>query len=222
MKDSDAITCMALSMFYGTYRYIQCTFMASTRKYILFSLYLIFVNRTSITVIELLAAVCLVKGGHIKIMEAVDNFKKENGEKHRFEKLVDFFMDPNASAEFQGACMNFINVIVHSAEDMNFRIHLQHEFTLLGLDDYLEVSLLCPVIVVASVCTQMKSNGHQSMWVIIPLLAVSIDSRALYCSLPCVYKIHRLTYLLLHEVICTLPEQHRLFRTSSSVCTLLK
>ena len=90
--------------------------------------------------IELLAAVCLVKGGHIKIIEAVDNFKKENGEQHRFEKLVYFLMDPNASAEFQGACMNFINVIVHSAEDMNFRIHLQHEFTLLGLDDYIEVS----------------------------------------------------------------------------------
>lgn len=101
----------------------------------------VFCHRTSITVIELLAAVCLVKGGHIKIMEAVDNFKKENGEQHRFEKLVQFFMSPNASAEFQGTCMNFINVIVHSAEDMNFRIHLQHEFSLMGLDEYIEVSV---------------------------------------------------------------------------------
>ncbi len=91
--------------------------------------------------IELLAAVCLVKGGHIKIMQAVDNFKKENGEKHRFEKLVQHFMDPSASAEFQGACMNFINVIVHSADDMNFRVHLQHEFTLLGLDEYIDVRM---------------------------------------------------------------------------------
>ena len=104
-------------------------------------LYFTFHFRTSVTVIELLAAVCLVKGGHIKIIEAVDNFKRENGEQHRFEKLVEYFMDPNASAEFQGACMNFINVIVHSAEDMNFRIHLQHEFSLLGLDEYIEVSL---------------------------------------------------------------------------------
>lgn len=82
---------------------------------------------------------CLVKGGHVKIIEAVDNFKRANCEQHRFEKLVECFKDPNASAEFQGACMNFINVIVHSAEDMNFRIHLQHEFTLLGLDEYIEV-----------------------------------------------------------------------------------
>ena len=36
--------------------------------------------------------------------------------------------------------MQFINIIVHSTEDMNFRVHLQHEFTLLGLDEYLDVS----------------------------------------------------------------------------------
>ena len=96
--------------------------------------------RTVIAVIELLAAICLVKGGHAKIMEAVDNFKKENNERHRFEKLMEVFMDKDASADFQVACMNFINVVVHSAESLNYRVHLQHEFTLLGLDDYLEVS----------------------------------------------------------------------------------
>lgn len=35
--------------------------------------------------------------------------------------------------------MQFINIVVHSVEDMNFRVHLQYEFTKLGLDDYLEV-----------------------------------------------------------------------------------
>ena len=35
--------------------------------------------------------------------------------------------------------MAFINVIVHSADNLNFRVHLQHEFTMLGLDDHLEV-----------------------------------------------------------------------------------
>ena len=98
--------------------------------------------RTVIAVIELLAAICLVKGGHVKIMQAVDNFKKENQESRRFEKLMDVFMDRDASAEFQVACMNFINVIVHSAESLNYRVHLQHEFTLLGLDDFIDVSVL--------------------------------------------------------------------------------
>ena len=35
--------------------------------------------------------------------------------------------------------MQFVNIVVHSVEDMNFRVHLQYEFTKLGLDDYLEV-----------------------------------------------------------------------------------
>ena len=96
-------------------------------------------TRTVITVIELLAAVCLVKGGHIKILQAVDNFKQANGEQYRFEKLVEYFMADGATPDFQVACMNFINVIVHSAEDLNFRVHLQHEFTLLGLDDFIMV-----------------------------------------------------------------------------------
>lgn len=40
----------------------------------------------------------------------------------------------------QVACMQFINIVVHSVEDMNFRVHLQFDFTKLCLDDYLDVS----------------------------------------------------------------------------------
>ena len=37
--------------------------------------------------------------------------------------------------------MQFINIVVHSVENMNFRVHLQFEFTHLGLDKYLGVSM---------------------------------------------------------------------------------
>ncbi len=37
--------------------------------------------------------------------------------------------------------MQFINIVVHSVENMNFRVHLQYEFTRHGLDEYLEASL---------------------------------------------------------------------------------
>jgi len=47
-----------------------------------------------------------------------------------FSQLYAFFL--------QTACMQFVNIVVHSVEDMNFRVHLQYEFTKLGLDDYLE------------------------------------------------------------------------------------
>ena len=36
--------------------------------------------------------------------------------------------------------MQFINIVVHSVEDMNFRVHLQYDFTKLFLDEYLDVS----------------------------------------------------------------------------------
>lgn len=60
-------------------------------------------------------------------------------EKHRFEKLMDYFRVEDGNIDFMVACMQFINIMVHSVEDMNFRVHLQYEFTKLGLDDYLEV-----------------------------------------------------------------------------------
>lgn len=45
------------------------------------------------------------------------------------------------NCSLQVACMQFINIVVHSVEDMNFRVHLQYEFTKLGLDEYLDVSM---------------------------------------------------------------------------------
>uniref|UniRef100_A0A8C5DC52 Formin-like protein 2 n=1 Tax=Gouania willdenowi TaxID=441366 RepID=A0A8C5DC52_GOUWI len=75
--------------------------------------------RTKALVLELLAAVCLVRGGHEIILSAFDHFKTVNN-------------------VFIVACMQFINIVVHSVEDMNFRVHLQYDFTKLNLDEHLE------------------------------------------------------------------------------------
>ncbi|XP_042607382.1 formin-like protein 3 isoform X6 [Cyprinus carpio] len=96
--------------------------------------------RTKALVLELLAAVCLVRGGHEIILSAFDNFKEVCKEKHRFEKLMEYFRSEDGNIDFMVACMQFINIVVHSVEDMNFRVHLQFEFTKLGLDDFLEKS----------------------------------------------------------------------------------
>uniref|UniRef100_A0A8C6TKJ3 Formin-like 1a n=1 Tax=Neogobius melanostomus TaxID=47308 RepID=A0A8C6TKJ3_9GOBI len=85
--------------------------------------------RTRALVLELLAAVCLVRG------DTTSSFRKE---KTRFEKLMDCFMNEDSNIDFMVACMQFINIVVHSVENMNFRVHLQYEFTHLGLDKYLE------------------------------------------------------------------------------------
>ncbi|NWU46890.1 FMNL3 protein, partial [Dromas ardeola] len=95
--------------------------------------------RTKALVLELLAAVCLVRGGHEIILAAFDNFKEVCKEKHRFERLMDYFRNEDSSIDFMVACMQFINIVVHSVEDMNFRVHLQYEFTKLGLEEFLQV-----------------------------------------------------------------------------------
>ncbi|XP_012541551.1 formin-like protein isoform X2 [Monomorium pharaonis] len=95
--------------------------------------------RTKALVLELLAAICLVKGGHEIILSAFDNFKEVCSERRRFTTLMAYFTQYDSfHIEFMVACMQFVNIIVHSVEDMNFRVHLQYEFTKLGLDEYLE------------------------------------------------------------------------------------
>ncbi|KAK0142669.1 Formin-like protein 2 [Merluccius polli] len=94
--------------------------------------------RTKALVLELLAAVCLVRGGHDIILSAFDNFKVVSREKNRFEKLMEYFNNDDSNIDFMVACMQFINIVVHSVENMNLRVHLQYEFTNQGLDDYLD------------------------------------------------------------------------------------
>ncbi|XP_078192855.1 formin-like protein 3 isoform X14 [Callithrix jacchus] len=132
--------------------------------------------RTKALVLELLAAVCLVRGGHEIILAAFDNFKEvsllvscvyvyvcvcvcvhtQGGQEiilaafdnfkevckelHRFEKLMEYFRNEDSNIDFMVACMQFINIVVHSVEDMNFRVHLQYEFTKLGLEEFLQKS----------------------------------------------------------------------------------
>lgn len=49
--------------------------------------------RTKALVLELLAAICLVKGGHQIILCAFDNFKEVVQEPRRFHTLMDYFMN---------------------------------------------------------------------------------------------------------------------------------
>ncbi|NXY87006.1 FMNL2 protein, partial [Alcedo cyanopectus] len=56
--------------------------------------------RTKALVLELLAAVCLVRGGHEIILSAFDNFKEVCGEKQRFEKLMEHFRNEDNNIDF--------------------------------------------------------------------------------------------------------------------------
>lgn len=95
--------------------------------------------RTKALVLELLAAVSLVRGGHDLILSAFNYFMEVCDESSRFEKLMEYFRSEDHNIDFMVACMQFINIVVHSVKNMNFRVYLQYEFSLLGLDEYLEV-----------------------------------------------------------------------------------
>ena len=50
-----------------------------------------------------------------------------------------YFSHPESfQIEFMVACMQFINIVVHSVENMNFRVALQWEFSSLGLEECLD------------------------------------------------------------------------------------
>lgn len=95
--------------------------------------------RTKTLVLELLAAICLVKGGHELIIAAFNNFKLACHERLRFETLIHYLKNQEKfNVDFMVSCLQFINIIVHSVDDMNYRTHLQYEFTNLALDEYLD------------------------------------------------------------------------------------
>eukprot|EP00063_Salmo_salar_P069411 XP_014044246.1 PREDICTED: formin-like protein 2 [Salmo salar] len=56
--------------------------------------------RTKALVLELLAAVCLVRGGHEIILSAFDNFKTVCSETLRFEKLMEHFKNEDDNIDF--------------------------------------------------------------------------------------------------------------------------
>ncbi|VDN02104.1 unnamed protein product [Thelazia callipaeda] len=96
--------------------------------------------RTKALALELLAAICLVSGGHDLIITAFNRFRAEYKETYRFQLLFTYFVKPpEFNVDFMTSCMQFFNIVVHSTESMNYRSYLQYELTLLGLDQYLEV-----------------------------------------------------------------------------------
>jgi len=89
IQHTDAINSIALSLMHKSLRYIIIICMFKIN--ILIYPYIHF--RTKALVLELLAAICLVKGGHEIILSAFDNFKEVCQEKKRFQTLMDYFIN---------------------------------------------------------------------------------------------------------------------------------
>ncbi|CAI8048375.1 Disheveled-associated activator of morphogenesis 2 [Geodia barretti] len=98
------------------------------------------VTRTKILVLEIVGALCLVPGGHKKVLTAMDHFQTFAVERIRFQTLiVDLgrsLDEPQDSANLQIAVLSFFNAVINykaGQESLEFRMHLRHELLLLGI-----------------------------------------------------------------------------------------
>jgi len=83
----------------------------------------------------MLGAICLIEDGHEIVLKSFTNFKIVMGEKTRFQKLMYWFKKHQDDLEFVHSCLQFINLIIHSVNVMNYRVHLQErvaKFTSFG------------------------------------------------------------------------------------------
>ncbi|CAB3401462.1 unnamed protein product [Caenorhabditis bovis] len=100
--------------------------------------------RTKTLVIQMLSSICMVQGGQEIVSDAFDRFEKDFREPRRFWTLMQFVKSPpEFHVEFLSSAVQFFDYFVNNVDDLNFRVHLQYEMTLLGLDKYIEQMADC-------------------------------------------------------------------------------
>nr|XP_019940231.1 PREDICTED: disheveled-associated activator of morphogenesis 1-like [Paralichthys olivaceus] len=101
--------------------------------------------KTKVAVLEILGAVCLVPGGHKKVLEAMLHYQKFASERTRFQSLL---TDLDRSTgryrdevNLKTAVMSFINAVLSQGTgetSLEFRIHLRYEFLMLGIQPIID------------------------------------------------------------------------------------
>ncbi|XP_068574076.1 disheveled-associated activator of morphogenesis 1 isoform X2 [Cebidichthys violaceus] len=101
--------------------------------------------KTKVAVLEILGAVCLVPGGHKKVLEAMLHYQKFASERTRFQTLL---TDLDRSTgryrdevNLKTAIMSFINAVLSQGAgetSLEFRIHLRYEFLMLGIQPVID------------------------------------------------------------------------------------
>lgn len=101
--------------------------------------------KTKIAALEILGAVCLVQGGHKKVLDAFINFQEFASERARFQTIMNDLDRSTGSyrdeTNLKLAIMSLINALVNygAGEDqLEFRLHLRFEFIILGIDKIIE------------------------------------------------------------------------------------
>ncbi|XP_050550295.1 disheveled-associated activator of morphogenesis 2 isoform X3 [Spodoptera frugiperda] len=101
--------------------------------------------KTKVAALEILGAVCLVPGGHKKVLEAMVHYQKYAGERARFQSIMNE-LDRSTGAYrddlgLKTAIMSFVNAVLNygpGEESLEFRLHLRYELLMLGIQPVIE------------------------------------------------------------------------------------
>uniref|UniRef100_A0A3P8XJI4 Dishevelled associated activator of morphogenesis 1b n=1 Tax=Esox lucius TaxID=8010 RepID=A0A3P8XJI4_ESOLU len=101
--------------------------------------------KTKVAVLEIMGAVCLVPGGHKKILQAMLHYQKFACERTRFQSLLND-LDRSTGryrdeVSLKTAIMSFINAVLSQGageSSFEFRIHLRYEFLMLGIQPVID------------------------------------------------------------------------------------
>ncbi|XP_066141423.1 disheveled-associated activator of morphogenesis 1 [Euwallacea fornicatus] len=101
--------------------------------------------KTKIAVLEILGAVCLVPGGHKKVLDAMHHYQKFAFERARFQGIIND-LDRSTGiyrdeVNLKTAIMSFVNAVLNyglGQENLEFRLHLRYEFLLLGIQPVID------------------------------------------------------------------------------------
>ncbi|XP_030070208.1 disheveled-associated activator of morphogenesis 1 isoform X2 [Microcaecilia unicolor] len=101
--------------------------------------------KTKVAVLEIMGAVCLVPGGHKKVLEGMLHYQKYASERTRFQTLIND-LDRNTGryrdeVNLKTAIMSFINAVLSQGagvESLDFRLHLRYEFLMLGIQPVID------------------------------------------------------------------------------------
>lgn len=101
--------------------------------------------KTKIAALEILGAVCLVSGGHKKVLDAMLHYQKYAYERTRFQGIIND-LDRSTGVyrdevNLKTAIMSFINAVLNygqGQENLEFRLHLRYEFLMLGIQPIID------------------------------------------------------------------------------------
>ncbi|XP_060705164.1 disheveled-associated activator of morphogenesis 2 [Hemiscyllium ocellatum] len=101
--------------------------------------------KTKIAVLEILGAVCLVPGGHKKVLQAMLHYQVYAAERTRFQTLLNELDRSTGKyrdeVHLKTAIMSFINAVLNAGageDNLEFRLHLRYEFLMLGIQPVID------------------------------------------------------------------------------------